>query len=229
MSAAKTFEDYLANQVPQIDTGNFLINLCLTGILASLLAWAYSKFAKSQANRSAFAANFLLTAMTTMLVISVVKSSLALSLGLVGALSIVRFRTAIKDPEELAFLFISISLGLGFGADQRKITLIGFAVIVLAYVLLRLKYFKNYQGNVMHLILSSEQKMDLPLAAVSELVRNSSKRSSLKRVSESSVSSELSYILEFADIEGVQNLKNSLKQNYPHLNFNLIEYQGIVE
>ncbi len=51
----------------------------------------------------------------TLLVISIVKSSLALSLGLVGALSIVRFRTAIKDPEELIYLFFSIAIGLGMG------------------------------------------------------------------------------------------------------------------
>jgi len=74
--------------------------------------------------------------MITLLVISVVKSSLALSLGLVGALSIVRFRTAIKDPEELMFLFFAISIGLGLGADQRILTLISF-VIIMGYLIAR--------------------------------------------------------------------------------------------
>lgn len=64
----------------------------------------------------------MLIAVTTMMVISVVKSSLVLSLGLVGALSIVCFRTAIKDPEELAFIFLTIALGLGFGANQTRVT-----------------------------------------------------------------------------------------------------------
>ena len=54
----------------------------------------------------------------TFLVILIVKSSLALSLGLVGALSIVRFRTPIKEPEELIYLFLAIALGLGYGAGQ---------------------------------------------------------------------------------------------------------------
>ena len=53
----------------------------------------------------------------TFLVILIVKSSLALSLGLVGALSIVRFRTPIKEPEELIYLFLAIALGLGYGAS----------------------------------------------------------------------------------------------------------------
>jgi hypothetical protein len=69
-------------------------------------------------------------------VISIVKSSLALSLGLVGALSIVRFRTAIKEPEELVFLFIAIAIGLGVGADQRWPTVIGI-LVVLGYMALR--------------------------------------------------------------------------------------------
>ena len=57
-----------------------------------------------------------LITMTTMLIISIVKSSLALSLGLVGALSVIRFRAAIKEPEELTYLFLTIAIGLGFGA-----------------------------------------------------------------------------------------------------------------
>tara|TARA_B100000959_G_scaffold109660_2_gene115653 strand:- start:2421 stop:2921 length:501 start_codon:yes stop_codon:yes gene_type:complete len=65
------------------------------------------------------------------LIITVVKSSLALSLGLVGALSIVRFRTPIKEPEELAYLFIAIAMGLGLGADQRIPTLVAGPVILI--------------------------------------------------------------------------------------------------
>ena len=72
-----------------------------------------------------------------MLIITIVKSSLALSLGLVGALSIIRFRAAIKEPEELAYLFISISIGLGFGANQAIITTLAFIIIILVIILLK--------------------------------------------------------------------------------------------
>jgi|TARA_B100001964_G_C14044495_1_gene514151 hypothetical protein len=58
----------------------------------------------------------------TFLIILIVKSSLALSLGLIGALSIVRFRTPIKEPEELVYLFLAIALGIGFGAGQIIVT-----------------------------------------------------------------------------------------------------------
>ena len=60
-----------------------------------------------------------------------VKSSLALSLGLVGALSVIRFRTPIKEPEDLAYLFLSIALGIGYGAIQIYATSIIFIIIIL--------------------------------------------------------------------------------------------------
>ena len=61
-------------------------------------------------DRSLFSKNFIFISLTTMLIITIIKSSLALSLGLVGALSIIRFRTAIKEPEELMF-YLSHCLG----------------------------------------------------------------------------------------------------------------------
>jgi hypothetical protein len=69
------------------------------------------------------------------LVIIVVKSSLALSLGLVGALSIVRFRTPIKEPEELVYLFLAIAIGLGYAAGQILITtIISLLILFIVYM-----------------------------------------------------------------------------------------------
>ncbi|MCB0663118.1 MAG: DUF4956 domain-containing protein, partial [Saprospiraceae bacterium] len=74
-------------------------------------------------------------ALGTVLIIMVVKSSIALSLGLVGALSIVRFRAAIKEPEELTFLFIIIGIGLAGGANQPVLAIVAFLfIIILLYV-----------------------------------------------------------------------------------------------
>ena len=71
---------------------------------------------------------------------------MALSLGLVGALSIVRFRAAIKDPEELVYLFLVIATGLGCGAGQIKITLIG----ILASLLIIIIYSKFWKKKKIH-------------------------------------------------------------------------------
>ena len=112
------FEQYLEEFTNTINLPEFLLNLVITALVAAVLRWFYIRYSNSVSNRKRFAANFLPLALATMLIITIVKSSIALSLGLVGALSIVRFRAAIKDPEELTFLFLVIGLGLATGANQ---------------------------------------------------------------------------------------------------------------
>ena len=94
---------------PPVSILSMTLNLVLGLVLSLLVAWYYSHYGQSFANRNKFALLLPALTLTTAIVITIVKSSLALSLGLVGALSIVRFRTAIKDPEELIFLFIAIT------------------------------------------------------------------------------------------------------------------------
>src|SRR5438270_8750131 len=131
MHKEQSLLELFTNQASTIPLSGFLLNFILTALLAALLHQFYIRFGTSMSNRELFGKNFVLLALTTMLVITLVKSSLALSLGLVGALSIIRFRAAIKEPEELSYLFLAISLGLGFGAQQGPITMIAFLVILL--------------------------------------------------------------------------------------------------
>ena len=132
----ETFEEFLAATSAQIPVTWFIINLLLTAVLAIVLNHIYVRYGTSLSNRRLFGRNFLLLTMTTMLIISIVKSSLALSLGLVGALSIIRFRAAIKEPEELSYLFLAIGIGLGFGANQGLITCIAFIIISVIVILI---------------------------------------------------------------------------------------------
>ena len=124
-----SFEEFLTVSAAQISIPEFISSLLLTAFLASILANIYTNHGSTLSNRRVFSRNFMIIALTTMLVITVVKSSLALSLGLVGALSIVRFRSAIKEPEELAYLFLAIGIGLGMGANQILVTVLAFAII----------------------------------------------------------------------------------------------------
>lgn len=110
-----------------------LLDLALVLLLGQVLSWHYRRFSPVLSNKNRLAPVFVFIAATTMLVIAIVKTSLALSLGLVGALSIIRFRTPIKEPEELAYLFLSIALGIGLGANQRLVTVVMF-VGILAYL-----------------------------------------------------------------------------------------------
>ena len=92
--------------------------LFVAGLLSLYLRWVYRHCGASASDAESITRIFPLLTVVTTGVIVVVKSSLALSLGLVGALSIVRFRAAIKEPEELVYLFTCIAVGLSLGADQ---------------------------------------------------------------------------------------------------------------
>lgn len=113
------------SEAAYINPLNLLFNLFLTAFLSYILGLIFIRFGKSISNKASLASSFPMLSITTMIIITVVKSSLALSLGLVGALSIVRFRTPIKEPEELTYLFLAIVLGLTIGADQQLVALIG--------------------------------------------------------------------------------------------------------
>ena len=126
----KIQEKYIAEFTNNIPFDEFLFNIIIVAILASILRFYYIHFGNAIANRRKFGNNFLPLALGTLLIIMIVKSSIALSLGLVGALSIVRFRAAIKDPEELTYLFIAIGLGLAGGANQPILAIIAFLLII---------------------------------------------------------------------------------------------------
>ena len=106
-----------------------------SGTLAALaLSWHFTRFSSTTGDRRQLARAFPFLLLTTILIVSVVKASIALSLGLVGALSIVRFRTPVKEPEELAYLFLAIGVGVGLGAGSVGVTLLaaGFIGILTA-------------------------------------------------------------------------------------------------
>ena len=108
------------------------------------------------------------------LVIIVVKSSLALSLGLVGALSIVRFRTPIKEPEELVYLFLAIAIGLGYAAGQVLITTI-LILCILFIIYMWLSNRKLEKTNEYNLVVkweNSDVKFEGILNSISPIVQN---------------------------------------------------------
>ena len=122
-------QELATSTTEQVSVGIIVFNLFLSAVLSLILGWVYTKYGSALSNRKQFARNFLPITMTTMFIITIVKSSLALSLGLIGALSIIRFRTAIKEPEELSYLFLTIAIGMGIGANQAIITIITLLII----------------------------------------------------------------------------------------------------
>tara|TARA_B100000780_G_scaffold270164_1_gene229653 strand:+ start:423 stop:1151 length:729 start_codon:yes stop_codon:yes gene_type:complete len=144
----KQLEDFFLNSNVDIDLSNFIIAILLSFFLASLIKLAYMKVSRSLNDKEHFSEIFVPLAIITTLVITVVKFSLALSLGLVGALSIVRFRAAIKEPEELVYLFFVIGIGLANGANQFLIASIATFITVTILYLRKIYLDKNNSNSI---------------------------------------------------------------------------------
>lgn len=191
---------------------DFLINIFLTIILAYIIGMVYSKYGSSLSNRKKLAQTFVLISLTVMIVISIVKSSLALSLGLVGALSIVRFRTAIKEPEELVYFFVAIAIGLGMGANQRMLTLAG-AIVIIVFIIIHNRSIvkKIVQQNLILIISNSSDKEQLDEIKILDLLAKHCNKVDLRRLDDVNNTTELSLNVEFEGIDNIIKAKNELK------------------
>ncbi|KGG25112.1 hypothetical protein EV09_0006 [Prochlorococcus marinus str. SS35] len=164
--------------------------------------------------------------MTTMVIITIVKSSLALSLGLVGALSIVRFRTAIKEPEELVYLFLSIAIGLGLGANQTIITIIGFIVIV-SYLIVRSRYMKRSEVSYMNLVITYPAPNQEDFENIIEILSSYCSKLNLKRLSDNTGQLEAQLRLEVTNFKRMIEIRNKLNSRYPNINLNFVDTSEI--
>lgn len=207
-----------------------LLNLALAVGVSLLIAWYYIKFGNSLSNRTHFAAILPMLTLITLLVISIVKSSLALSLGLVGALSIVRFRTAIKDPEELIFLFFALAMGLGFGADQRIPTLGAFAFIMLflfgrAWFFRRRKATHNLYLNIQ--VMTDKTDTNI-FAEVNALLLKELSEMDLRRLDHVGQRLQMTYYVNVSDEDKLIKIMSALRSTYPESSVSLVEQSNLL-
>lgn len=214
MNELKAFiADNLSDFSPKAIPG-FIFSFMVCAVLSFVLGRLYVKYGNSLSNRKSFSRNFIVLAITTMFIISVVKSSLALSLGLVGALSIVRFRSAIKEPEELTYLFLTIAIGLGCGAGLTILTLIAFIGFMIV-IWFNNRFQKDIETQNLYLTISSNAPASVDLKKIIEELKKHCSSIKLKRSDENASAMEASFYVEFEDIEQLENTKNALKGIHP--------------
>ncbi len=148
LSSLNNLEQFFFNYNVEINYSNFLIAVIFSTILAYFIKLTYIKTSNSLNDKQHFTDIFIPLAIVTTLVITVIKFSLALSLGLVGALSIVRFRAAIKEPEELVYLFFIIGIGLANGANQYLLSSIASFLVISILFIRKLISDKNIKNNL---------------------------------------------------------------------------------
>ena len=165
-----------------------------------------------------------------MVIISIVKSSLALSLGLVGALSIIRFRTAIKEPEELVFLFIAITIGLGLGANQVKTVVLAF-ILIIGFIVLTRNLNRTSENSSLFLTISSEKKV-FNINNLSEIVSNNCSGVKLKRYDiineKNNIMIETVFQISVNNINNLQKLQFELENIDPNVKVSIIDEAGII-
>jgi len=209
--------------------GAFILNLGIGLILSLLVAWYYEHYSQSLSNRQKFARLLPVLTVTTAIVISIVKSSLALSLGLVGALSIVRFRTAIKEPEELIFLFIAISIGLGVGADQRWLAVIG-TLVVLGYMAARMLIAPKPQVSNLYLnvLIEEDQNQDSLFGQVNARLLEYVSVADFRRLDSRDGILQLTYFIHCHTPQTLDDVVNDLKRHFAVREISFIQQDQVL-
>ncbi|MEJ2569675.1 MAG: DUF4956 domain-containing protein [Anaerolineales bacterium] len=209
-----------------VDVTTFGVNLVLAALYAFVLSRVYVYWGSSLSNRRKFAANFMLVTVTTTFIILVVRSSVALSLGLVGALSIIRFRTAVKEPEELAYLFFAISLGIGLGDNQRLVTTLSLVVGILLLGLGRL--LRQTQSDVnLHLSITNRGSEKTGMQQIQQTLEKYCSKLRLIRYDENSELMELAFVVEFRHLSDLEQARDALLALSPQMEVSFLDNKGI--
>lgn len=212
MDKITTFEEFLKLQTANIPILSYSVNIFLAILMSFLLSIIYKRYASSVSKRNNFAKYLVLLAAVITLVITIVKSSLALSLGLVGALSIIRFRTPIKDPEDLIYLFFAIAIGLGMGADQVKVTILSLLIISIIVILYhKFRNVEDYPNIFINLTLPKE---NIDIKKIVNILEINSSYLVFKRLDSNKNGTDLSFVIRTDNFEDILKIKTSINKIY---------------
>lgn len=189
-------------------------------IVGLFIFWVYKKTFTGILYSSGFALTLIGLTLVTTLVIIAVTSNVVLSLGMVGALSIVRFRTAIKEPMEIVFLFWSIAVGIVIGAGMIPLAVLGSVII--GIILLIFANRKNVE-NAYILVLNCENEEAENTAA--ELLKNTVKKYRIKSKTVNVDGIELTTELKIKDDK--MAFVNQMNKITGVKNATLVSYNGV--
>ena len=220
----RELENFFINSNIDIDFGNFFIAILLSLILAYMVKFTYIKVGRALNDKDYFSDTFVPLAIITTLVITVIKFSLALSLGLVGALSIVRFRAAIKEPEELVYLFLAIAIGLGLGANQTIPTVIASPLILGFMAILKRMHHKSANKNLFLTIHLKNNPSKDRLNELSQLVEKHARVLNLRHFSSRENETEATFDIDIKNSEILFDLESDLRRAFSDIEITFIDH-----
>lgn len=219
MSFSDVFKSSFLSNINSFSTLDVLLALGLAFVLGLFIFFIYKKTYQGVMYSDSFGVSLISMSMITSLVILAVTSNVVLSLGMVGALSIVRFRTAIKEPMDIAFLFWSIAVGIVLGAGLLPLAIIGSVIIGIIIVIFSTRKI----GDIPYiLVVNCDGEAAEP--EVDQLIKNEAKKSLLKSKCVNNLGIELTYEIRIK--EGNTNFVNKVSSSAGVTNAVLVSYNG---
>lgn len=202
--------DWWAGQFANFTPQNIALSLLFSLIASVIISLVYRRTYRGVLYNPSFGFTLILLTLVTAPVVMAIGSNVALSMGMVGALSIVRFRTAVKDPIDTAYMFWAITMGILIGSGSYIVSLVvvlGISVIMLALSFVRLRASENYL-LVLHYEPSSEQEIDAELHRSVKYYRVRSKtisRAGAEMTVDLRLSQRTDLVSHMLDISGVHD------------------------
>ena len=164
-------DNLLNPNLVQYSFNQIVINLIAAVVLGIVVAFVYKRTHQGVSYSQSFVSSLVLMAIITSTAIMVIGNSLTRAFGLIGAFSVIRFRTAVKDARDVAFLFFSLVEGLAAGTGNYQIALIALVVFILTVIILTQGKFGKYTGFDYLLSFQSPVKTNTKKAAYLDLFK----------------------------------------------------------
>ena len=211
---------YLLENNTNISVAEVAIGLIMSVFLAFFIYFVYKKTYTGVMYSKNFNVTRLLITVITTMVMMIIGSNLALSLGMVGALSIIRFRTAVKDTKDSAYIFWAIAVGISRGSGIYPIAILGS--IVIAIILFFIS--KDILDDSTYLVIVHGTE-GLDEQKVTETVKKYCKKVNLKMKNITSASSDITYEVSLA-ADKDNELSGELKSLEGVNGINIVTYNG---
>lgn len=200
----------LAAQFKSIVPSDLFIALGIGFLVGVIIALVYRKTYRGVLYSPSFTLTLIMLTLITTPVVMCIKSDIALSMGMVGALSIVRFRTAVKDPLDTAYMFWALTMGILLGAGLYLIAII--VVLCISVLMFVLTFVKFTKPNAYLLVVHYDEYCE---GAIQSELRRSVKSSKLRSKTLTRAGAEMTYevrlnehtevVTRMLDIEGVHD------------------------
>jgi len=142
-----SLSSYFLSQFENLTPWKIVIGLAMGCVVGLIIAFVYKRCYRGVLYSPTFAMTLIMLTLITTPVVMCIKSDIALSMGMVGALSIVRFRTAVKDPMDTAYMFWALTMGILLGAElyvHALAVVLGISVILMLMTFIRFRNPNSY-------------------------------------------------------------------------------------